>query len=181
MSTYGPEKRSFELIGFDDLKRLSVLAQRDLSSLFRRNPALGAIYEDRLLALTLCQGAAEHFVKPGRGVNDFDVWAFYRSHPERKFPYRRRGTVDFGESKFGRNPEDHRYAGRRIDVIGRDIRCEDGEDSMTAIRRWITFDKGKSAAFLAERPVVLIYPDAEIGRLAWNPIGDMRDNRSIRM
>lgn len=174
MGNVGPDKRSFERIELDDLRRLATLAYNDLSDLFARKPELSAIYKNRLIAIALCQGAAEHFVKPGRGVNDFDLWLFFRSHTDRRFPYRRLSRIDFGVSRFGRNPDDSGYAGRRVDVIGRDISCGAGEEAAAAIHRYLATNKNKSPKLLAQRPVVLIYPEPELGRIAWDPLPDVR-------
>jgi hypothetical protein len=115
---YGVQNRSLEKLDQGDLRRLSKLTLNDLQSLYQRRPETGALYADRLIALCLCQGAAEHFVRPGHGIKDFDVRAFFSAHPERPFPYRRQGIVDFGMSRFGRHPDDSGFAGRRVDVIG---------------------------------------------------------------
>ena len=113
--------RSFEKIKLTDLARLADLALDDLRSLFNRKPR-SRVYAKRLMLLCLCQGAARHYVYGDRGINDFDVWAFFRPHPEYRFPYRRHGRVDFGPSRFGRNPKGAaRFTGRRIDVMGRSI------------------------------------------------------------
>lgn len=172
MSNVGSEKRSLEVIELDDLRRLATLAQADLDGLFHRIPKLGAIYRDRLLALTLCQGAAEHYLRPGRGVNDFDVWAFFRADPSCKFPYRRRGEIDFGPSRFGHSPDEAGYQGRRVDVIGRDISATGRESAAEAIRRYLKTNKNKSPRLLAERPVIQIYPDSSVGQTIWDPLHD---------
>jgi hypothetical protein len=80
------------------------LALADFESFFRRNKRWRP-YEDRLMLICLCQGAARHYVEPHRGVatdrkggvNDFDVWSFFRKHAsDRPFPPRRHGFQDFG-------------------------------------------------------------------------------------
>lgn len=52
------------------------------------------------------------------GVKDFDVWFFYPNY-SKQLPYRRRGSVGFGPSKFGTFPKDVGFRGRRIDVLMR--------------------------------------------------------------
>jgi hypothetical protein len=93
--------RSFEKITTDDQTRLAKLAVANLAEFFTRRPEIGALYQNRLLALCLCQGAAKHYVSGKQGVKDFDVWAFFRVHPRRQFPPRRIGHADFGSSKLG--------------------------------------------------------------------------------
>ncbi len=48
---------------------------------FDRNPHLARHYRRRLLAIALCQGAANQYIRRGRGVNDFDVHFFYSQNP----------------------------------------------------------------------------------------------------
>ena len=112
-------ERSREPLRQDDLRRLADLALADLKQLFDRRPETGARYRDRLLVLCLYQGAAEHFVRPGHGIKDLDVWAFVTQQPDGPFPYRRRGVVDFGRSQLGRQPDDRWLAVRLFPLTGR--------------------------------------------------------------
>ena len=169
LSDAGPEKRSFEKIERSDLERLAAIARNDIDKFFVRNPQY-AVYRARVIALALCQGAAEHYVRGSRGVHDFDVWGFFRAHPSRALPYRRRlARYDFGSSKFGRDPGEPQLVGRRVDVMMRSIPAADNEDAATAIRRYLTAGKRDSSPWhLAQRPVVVIYPEAELGRVIWD-------------
>jgi hypothetical protein len=125
--------RSYEKITRGDLGHLANLALTDFKSFFQRN-ARRHPYSDRLMLVCLCQGAARHYVDPYRvlssdregGVHDFDVWGFFRQHPdERPFPPGRQGFADFGLSRFGRDPDDEpRFTGRRVDVLGRSIEVQ---------------------------------------------------------
>lgn len=164
----GSEIRSSEIISRDDLRRLGQCAMSDLQDLYARKPPLKCgIYADRLIALCVWQGAAEHYVRPGLGVKDFDVWAFYQEHPDGPFPARRRGKVDYGKTKFGRHPNDEGYLGRRIDVIGRSIQAKDTHD-IDAICSWLRLGKTKSSRILRERPVVVIIPESRAGQVIWD-------------
>lgn len=170
-ATEPPEvsERSFEPIDLGHLRRLARLALADLESLFSRRPATGDLYRDRLLALCLCQGAAEHFVRGRHGVKDLDVWAFFSEHPARPFPARRRGRQDFGPSSLGRHPADRGYTGRRVDVLGRSIPCRPDELPEECIRRWLHEGRTESAGLVSQRPVVGLYPAALFGRILWDP------------
>ena len=168
--------RSFERITDIDLRRLSALAAADFDDLFRRN-ARWRPYRRRLLLLCLCQGAALHYASPRRGtaadriggVNDFDVWGFFADWPNgRPFPPRRHGFQDFGPSKFGRSPKDKpRFRGRRVDVLGRSIQKRSRESPIAALRRYLETRRTESARRLAERPVVVLWPSRERGRIIW--------------
>jgi len=169
--------RSREPLRQDDLRRLADLALADLKQLFDRRPETGARYRDRLLVLCLCQGAAEHFVRPGHGIKDLDVWAFFTQHPDGPFPYRRRGVMDFGRSRFGRHPDDRGFAGRRVDVIGRSIPSRDPHEPMESVRDWLALGSSLSAKLIAQRPVVGIYPESVRGRIIWDPVGEAFDEK----
>jgi hypothetical protein len=158
---------SGERIKSADLRRLLKLAQTDLSDLFQRQMK-SRIYKDRCVRICLCQGAALHYVHGGQGIHDFDVWAFFRRHPAMSFPYRRRGTMDFGRSRFGRNPADSpEFEGRRVDVIGRSIAIGRRESAVLAVQRYLSERKTESARQLAKRPVIALWPEAFFGRVIW--------------
>lgn len=159
--------RSFEKIALSDLHRLAQLAIQDLNGLFERK-AHSAKHRDRLMVLCLCQGAAQHFVHGDRGVQDFDVWAFFSAGSEGAFPARRRGKVDFGLSRFGSNPEDGpSFKGRRVDIIGRSIDHRPSETPEAAVRRYLKSRKTESAKLLAERPVIALTPKEKAGHVIW--------------
>jgi hypothetical protein len=169
MSNAPRRSRSFERITVADLKRLAKLANADLHDLFHRTPS--SVYSGHCFLMCLCQGGAQHFVHRDRGVHDFDVWAFFHKHPSRPFPYRRLGKVDFGPSRFGRNPnDDPKFTGRRVGVIGRSLSVSKNETPVASVQRYLREAKTKSAMLLAERPVVAIWPDAYLGKLIWEPV-----------
>jgi hypothetical protein len=128
----GPESaRSLERIDGDDLLRLAELAAEVEASMFERNPTGAGRYAGRLLCRALCQGAALHYLDATNGVKDFDVWSFYAERDDGPFPYRWRGTADYGPSKFGRYPSDApTYTGRRVDFLGRSLRVPRDADRL---------------------------------------------------
>ena len=168
MSKLPGQYRSFKRITHTDLKRLAYLTLVDLRSLFERKSHSRA-YADRLLLLCLCQGAATHYVRGDRGINDFDVWAFFKTHPKYVFPYRRRGMVDFGPSRFGCNSKDKAsFTGRRIDVIGRAIAVKNKEKPIVALQRYLLEAPRVSSPWhLARQPVVVVWPVSLRGRVIW--------------
>lgn len=170
MSDAGPEKRSFEKIECADLNRLAIIARDDLERFFEDNPQY-KVYRSRLISVALCQGAAEHYVRGVRGVQDFDLYAFFRLHPSRRIPYRRHLRYDFGKSKFGRNPDNgSRFVGRVVDVFMRDVPAGHGEKGASAIRRYVLGGKKDSTPwYLAQRPIIHIYPEAKLGSVIWDP------------
>lgn len=167
MARFDCRYRSFEKITKTDLARLADLTLSDLRSIFNRK-SHSRVYAKRLMLLCLCQGAARHYVNGDRGINDFDVLAFFRPYPKYCFPYRRHGRVDFGPSRFGRDPRDKRFIGRRIDVMGRSVPVFKREKPIAAVRRYLCeAPRGSSPWHLAQRPVVVVWPRSRRGSVIW--------------
>jgi hypothetical protein len=165
----GSPHRSFERITLDDLHRLSQIARADFDDLFQRQK-YSRPYADRLRLICLCQGAARHYVHGDRGVQDFDLWGFFEEIPGHRFPPRRRGTRDFGPSRFGRNPDDgDGFKGRRVDVLGRSIGMPKNETPIESVQSWLRKAHSESARLLAKRPVIVVWPADDCGRIIWSP------------
>ncbi len=158
--------RSFEPITENDLPKLAQLALANFGALIDAQP-YSRQYRGRLRLLCLCQGGAQHYVYGDQGVHDFDVWGFFEEIPDHPFPYRRRGTEDYGPSKFGRSPDDTAFTGRRVDVIGRSIPISPANTPADAVLRYLTAGRTASAQALAERPVIVLWPDEQRGNVIW--------------
>jgi hypothetical protein len=118
------QRRSLARIDRNDLLRLAELAADVEAGLFARHPRGAGRYVGRLVCRALCQGAALHYLDGTNGVKDFDVWSFYAERGDGPFPYRWRGTADYGPSKFGRYPDDPpSFTGRRVDCSGDRSTC----------------------------------------------------------
>jgi hypothetical protein len=161
-------QRSYEPLTDDDLRRLGELAARDRAGFFQRNPDTARLYRNGLFAVALCQGAALHYLDGKNGIMDFDVWSFYRPSPERQFPYRRRGKLDFGDPKFGISDDSPHFIGRRVNLIGRSIPRTTGySDPVAVLRRYLRSGATESARCLAQKAVVLIEPQHLLGTIVW--------------
>jgi len=98
----------------------------------------------------------------------FDVWSFYAARSDGPFPYRWRGTADFGPSKFGRYPGDpSSFTGRRVDLLGRSLDVPPGADPVTTLREYLSAARTASARALAAKAVVLIHPGQLAGMVVW--------------
>src|SRR4051812_48699040 len=103
MSNIGPEGRSFLALDKSDLRRLLVIAQRDRDGFFKTHPGWARLYAKRVLCVALCQGAAMHYVNGTNGINDFDVYNFYKMNPKKAWYAKRIKQYDFGDPKFGQS------------------------------------------------------------------------------
>jgi hypothetical protein len=151
--------RSFEKITVADLEKLAAIARADREDLFRRKPDLGKLYAKRLICVALCQGAALHYIDGINGIKDFDVWSFFREHTKRPFPYRRNVPYDFGHPKFSTSPDRLDFAGRRVDLIGRSIPCEKGQDPIIVVQNYLLSSSNKSPRLLTKKAVIILEPE----------------------
>ncbi|MGO9985692.1 MAG: hypothetical protein ACLPIX_15980 [Rhodomicrobium sp.] len=160
---------SNEQLKKDDLIRLKEIALETLQTKVYLAPVAG-LYAERLIMLTLCQGAAQNYLygtqnENGRGVKDLDVWAFYRGGLETPFPWRPIWQADFRLSHLGRNPDDNGYVGRRIDIMGRSIPLIGGDKE--SVLAWLN-DGSTSASYLIKRPVIGLFPERYLGAVLWS-------------
>jgi len=166
MSNVGREYRSYKKIEISDLKKLAIIAYKDRKRFFQNNPVYEKPYADRVLCIALCQGAAKHYLDGEPGINDFDVYTFYKSNPIKKWCYRRKTVFyDYGDPKFGKSKDKPQYVGRRVDCISRAIEIKDGEEVSSALRRYLASGKTKTARCLSEKAVVLLEPSC--GKIVW--------------
>jgi hypothetical protein len=145
--------RSIEKITRADLRKLLLLARSDIDDFFERRPKYRKLYKGKEVLVALCQGAALHYIDGTNGVKDFDVWFFYPKYSI-QLPYRRRGTVDFGPSKFGRYPKDVGYSGRRIDVLMRSDGAFVSRRPRESIVQYLSKPKTATAKHLSGKAVI---------------------------
>jgi len=160
-------ERSFKHITQNDLRRLADIAKEDRMDLFNRKPELGKLYKNRVICVTLCQGAALHYVDGKNGIKDFDVWTFYREHPQQPFPYRRNMARDFGDPKFGKTPGKTDFKGRCVDLIGRSIPWERGQTLIQTLINYLKYSKNLTPRLLSGKAVIILEPYDLIGTVVW--------------
>jgi hypothetical protein len=109
--------RSPAQIDDTDLVRLGRVADAELDVFFANNPKLRD-WRNRVRAVALAQGAAEHRLRGERGIWDIDIIIIcFAFTPELPRLFRRIPTRwDWGPSKFGRCPYDPpEYTGSSVD------------------------------------------------------------------
>ena len=159
--------RSYEPIAQEHLERLAEIAKLDRAERFRRRPRWQP-YEDRVLCIALCQGAALHFLDKRNGVKDFDVYTFYAEDMAGPFPARWRLTAGFGESIFGRyGPDPPEFIGRRVDLIGRSLPVSPDAEPVEAVRAYLRGGRTSTARHLRSKAIVGLDPPTLRGLVIW--------------
>lgn len=169
LSNVGSLGRSFLPIERRDLKKLLQIAKRDRETFFMVHPEWAKFYAKRVLCVVLCQGAAQHYDDGITGINDFDVYTFYKKHPLKNWYAKRIKCYDFGNPKFGKSVDKPGFIGRRVDCLSRAIDVNRMEDAVSALRRYLTERKTETAKLLSAKAVVLLVPNC--GRIILRPGG----------
>ena len=165
MSKVGKEGRSYLSLAPEDLERLAEIAIRDREDFFRRHPEWAVAYADRVLGVALCQGAAQHYIDGKTGINDFDIYTFYRKNPRKRWYAKRLKAYDYGDDKFGQSLDQPDWVGRRVDCMARAIEANEGEDVIAAVQQYLREGASETAHLLAQKAVVLLDPDC--GTVVW--------------
>lgn len=186
--------RSYARLTDEHLRRLAAVAEKDHA--FFTRPDGRPEYKSRRLAAALAQGAALHYLDGCTGVKDLDVWTFYAAIPGSPSPLRR--TVrrdDFGPSSLGRQTYDMHavrserqralwrrlsaYMGRPVDLCIRALPVQPDapiSSVISGLQEWLARGAQSTAAHkpsawhLAQKAVVLLYPDSHRGYVVW-PLG----------
>jgi len=163
---------SQQIMEIGDMKKLQKISLDYLN----RNSYMRK-FKHLLLSITLCQGAANHYAvcqgkakkyyDPKRnGLKDIDIWFFFGKDKELNFNCRWIGHSDFGPSKFGKNPQDTYFLGRRIDFLGRSIEKK-RQESKENIIEWLRRGNAGSPKLLAQKVIVGLYPKNLFNEFLW--------------
>ena len=169
------ELRSYVPITKEDLRTLVDVASRSLVDFFRTREHLQH-YRDLLATIVLCQGAALHYVDGKNGVKDFDVFAFFRTPIfDRKLVTPRSSKkLESGLAKFGVHPYDQArgFRTRHIDFFRKCItrrRVPAGDNAEDVLRAYLSSGLGGTPCYLAQKPVVGLWPENVFGEVLWSP------------
>lgn len=167
MSNVGSEGRSYLPIEMRDLYRLLEIAHQDRDAFFKGHSQWRRFYGERVIGVALCQGAAKHYLDDVTGINDFDVYTFYRKHLHKNWYAKRIKSYDFGNEKIGKSVDKPDFAGRRVDCLSRSIEVKKDEDIQSALRRYLIEGKTETAKLLSAKAVILLEPNC--GEIIWPP------------
>jgi hypothetical protein len=165
MSKVTSAGRSYKAIDIGDLHRLLEIAYHDRETFFTTHPQWRRLYGKRVLCVALCQGAAKHYLDGITGINDFDIYTFYKKHPTKHWYAKRIKSYDFGDPKFGKSIDKTNFVGRRVDCLSRSIEVKKDEHAIAALRRYLVEGKTETAKLLSVKAVVLLEPNC--GQIIW--------------
>lgn len=152
-------ERLYDPINIDDLIALRQHGTDEHEASFKRNAHLRSAYYDNLIGIFLCQGAASHYLDPSVGINDFDIWHFYRENENVRFPYRGHRRIEDG------------YKGRPIDFLKRAIPAEICFDFQGDVRGTVMeylFKKDtKTKVMLLAKAIIGLYPEELFSQVLW--------------
>jgi hypothetical protein len=165
-------ERSRNKINLDDLRFLASLARNWLDTFFSNNQTLRAKFGQKLIAITLCQGAAMHYVDGTTGVKDFDIYFFFSKY-DKKLINRMPNSVECGINKFGLHPTDYRrgYCSRKVDLLRRSIdidivKQESGRPD-ASIKSYLKRGRTRTAHELSQKAVIGLWPKTILGKVIW--------------
>ncbi|MFZ1988941.1 MAG: hypothetical protein WAW96_04130 [Alphaproteobacteria bacterium] len=168
------QTRSFRKIDESDLQRLAEIGVATLKREFARQRTTPMFEEVQLIGICLCQGAADHYLghesRKGRGIDDFDIWAFFYPQKTYRFGNAKPVIADFGLPKFGRSYSNgKRLLGRRVDVFWRQVQDVVSLDCMAPISDYLSSSDATTARELRKKSAIVVWPWDELGRVLWNP------------
>jgi hypothetical protein len=190
--------RTYLKLGGRDLRRIQGFALQELNRFLYHAgspPGKFRVYRYRLIAICLCQGAAQHYLQSkliahfdrkvvirsdtirekgyridtgGRvlaGLKDIDVWFFFRPHPGVRIP-------DIGNCRKHAVGSFGRFGDRDLDFMKKVINTNivanaKGGRRKEIVRSYLENANTLTSNCLAAASVVGLYPDSLLGRLIW--------------
>lgn len=134
------DERTYEILNSKDLERLRDIVLKEQEDFFKRNPKFTG-YRNRLIGICLCQGAAAHYIDKQAGIQDFDIWFFYKAEKDNLMWVRKRRSIKTA------------YLNKRIDFLKRAIPEElcNLENAGEIIKNYLLVSKQKTPKFLLEK------------------------------
>ena len=145
-----------------ELRDLARLAAVEEEAFFVSNPHLSKPYQQRLILVALCQGAALQYLGCGYGVKDFDVHFFYAQNPEKKILSRATKEVCARIGAFPVLPIHFMRA-----VMPETQPCLEAEAAIQAVREFLLNKPTTRACHLSKKAVIGLYPAEMFGIEIW--------------
>jgi hypothetical protein len=191
-------ERAYIRLFDDDLRRIRAYALEELDRFLHYSgspPGKFCVYRKRLIAICLCQGAAQHYLQSEQtahfdrtvvvprdkikkkryridlngkvmaGVRDIDVWLFFRPHPRIGIPHR-------GNCRKHTLRSLGRLGERDLDFMKKVVSATTLAKSKTSrpadiVRSYLEHENTQSSNYLANASVIGLYPNSLFARLIW--------------
>ena len=154
-----------------ELRDLAKLAAVEEKAFFVRNPHLSKPYQQRLILVALCQGAALQYIDCGYGVKDFDIHFFYAQNPKKKRLSRATEEIYACIGAFPVLPIHFMRA-----VMPETQPCLEAEAAIQAVREFLLNKPTTRAYHLSKKAVIGLYPAEMFGIEIWrSPTSDYDD------
>lgn len=154
--------RLYDRLTKNDLEQLAARALAEQKDFFRRNACLQNAYGNSLIGIALCQGAASHYLNPKVGINDFDIWFFYRESKKTRFNCRRVKSIKNG------------YKGIKIDFLKKaipEVLCgESVKNPDRCILKYLQSRHTTTSRFLLQKAIIGLYPRKMFNKIIWQGV-----------
>ena len=154
--------RTYEILTADDFKEMRNYALEELERFFQISHSKYQVYQNKLIAICLGQGAAKHYIDKKTGIEDIDIWFFFEEDDNVKIPHRRnmRKQTRKPFTKLGTKP---------IDFLKKMIprNCIVKGNKPGTLQDYLTKCKTQTASKLSEKPIIGLHPDELFGKVLW--------------
>jgi hypothetical protein len=162
------EVRTYEKLTKEDLKEIEQYAKEELKRFLNEvgNPnGKYRVYENKLIAICLCQGAAQHFVDEKTGIKDIDVWFFFKEDKKVKLPNRKnmRKLVSKKFTNIGNKSIDFLKKAIKQDIINK----SENEKPEDILKSYLQNGNTSTSKYLAQKSVVGLFPPEILGKIIW--------------
>jgi hypothetical protein len=160
--------RTYEELGSDDLQEIRQYAIEELNRFLYKvgNPeGKYKVYRGKLIAMCLCQGAAQHFVDGKTGIKDFDVWFFFTEDENIRIPNIK--NMRYSACKLLKDVGE-----KRVDFLKKSIKRDvidmsKSEKPRDILRSYLQNANTSTSKELAKKAIVGLYPDEVFGKVIW--------------
>jgi len=164
----GKEVRTCEKLTKEDLKEIEQYAKEELKRLFNevgKPKGKYKVYENKLIAICLCQGAAQHFVDGKTGIKDIDVWFFFEEDKDVKIPNFKnmRKSVSKKFTNIGEKRIDFLKKAIKEDIINK----SESEKPEDILKSYLQNGHTSTSKLLAQKSVVGLFPPDIFEKIIW--------------
>lgn len=157
------EVRTYEKLTKEDLKEIEQYAKEELKRFLNKEKY--KVYENKLIAICLCQGAAQHFVDGKTGIKDIDVWFFFKEDKDVKIPNFKnmRKSVSKKFTNIGEKRIDFLKKAIKEDIINK----SESEKPEDILKSYLQNGHTSSSKLLAQKSVVGLFPPDIFEKIIW--------------